>query len=207
MANPEKLPKKMTVEEYLQFEEKSPIRHEYLNGQIVAMTGGTKAHSAIITNILTSLRNQLKGGPCKVYAGSLKVRVAATNSFYYPDVLVDCGDFIKSDVATETPVLIFEVLSRSTAGTDRREKLFAYQQLQSLSTYVLVGQNTKSVDVYRRADEDSWTVEKLGVQDRFDVVVGKNKKVSLSVEEIYEDLDVDPPLNLSVHENVEVYTY
>lgn len=207
MTNPEYLPKKMTVEEYLQFEEKSQIKHEYLNGNVYAMTGGTRAHSLIITNITTTLHGRLKGSSCAVYSSNLKVRVDATNGYYYPDVLIDCGKFSPSDVSTKTPVLIVEVLSPSTAATDRREKLFAYQQIPSLKAYVLVGQKTKSIDVYRRADGDNWSVEKFGETATIEFVLGNGKTVNLSVDEIYDGLDVAPPPDLSVHENVEVYTY
>lgn len=207
MSNPEKLPKIMSADEYLLLEETSSIKHEYLNGRIYAIAAENISHGAITVNILTILHNQLKGTGCRVYGSNLKIRVDAINSFFYPDVLVDCGAFQKDDVFTKTPTLIFEVLSQSTATTDRREKLFAYMEIPSLTTYVLVGQKNKSVDVYRKQNQNDWTVEKLGERDRFDVELDGGKTVSLSVDEIYEDIDVDPAPSLQVQENREVYTY
>lgn len=207
MANSEKLPKKMSVEEYLLFEETSPIRHEYLDGRIYAMTGGTKAHSGITSNIVTILRNHLKGGPCRVYSNSLKVRVDAINSFFYPDVLVDCGPYKKDDLFTKSPAVIFEVLSNSTASTDRREKLHAYQRITSLYTYVLVTQTMRRLEIYRKQDDDNWIVERFGAHETFEVVLDTNRSISFSVDEVYEDTDVDESPNFQVRENAEVYVY
>ncbi len=97
-------------------------------------------------------------------------------------------------------------MSSSTASTDRREKLVAYQQLPTLLTYVLVAQSKKFVEIYRK-ERDNWTVERLGANETFEVLIEGDKSIELSVSEIYEDIDLDESPELQIHDNVEVYTY
>jgi len=196
----------MTVEEYLLFEESQEVRHEYVNGRIFQMTGGTAAHNLMSLNIAASLKTQLKGSGCRAYMTDIKVRVEATNSFYYPDVIIDCGTFDRSSVFTASPIFIFEVLSRSTASTDRREKLLAYQQIPGLEAYLIVHQSRKRVDVYRREHEDDWSVQELGSGDDMDLSCG-GRTIKLSVDEIYEDTNMESSPDLQVRENAEVYLY
>lgn len=196
----------MTVEEYLLFEESADERHEYINGRVFAMTGGTAAHNLISLNIAASLKTQLKGSGCRVYMADMKVRVEASNSFYYPDVTIDCGAFDRSSVFTAKPIVIFEVLSRSTASTDRREKLLAYQQIPGLQAYFIVHQSRKRVEVYRRESNDDWTVEELGPGDEVGLSC-PNRTIKITVDEIYEDTNMENSPDLHVRENAEVYLY
>ncbi len=151
MAGPAKI-SKLTVEEYLASEELASVRHEYVSGRTFAMTGGSKRHNTISLNIAATMRNLLKGSGCKVFIADVKVRANAANSFYYPDVMVVCGTAGNDEFYTESPTLIFEVLSKSTAGVDRREKLVAYQQIPSLQSY-LCG---SSVEKKSRTLSKSW---------------------------------------------------
>ena len=196
----------MSVEEYLRFEETAPIRHEYVDGEIFEMTGGTLAHNTICLNIATLLRSQLKGSPCRAYMEAIKVRIDSVNSFYYPDVLVDCSTYEKNNVYTKTPILIFEILSRSTAGTDRREKMMAYKRIPSLKTYVLVHQARRSAEVFRR-DGDTWTIQILGATDDLKIDVGSEHPIIITMNEIYNDVDPENSPALQVQEDVEEYIY
>jgi Uma2 family endonuclease len=146
----------LTVEEYLEGELRSPVKHEYVAGQVFAMTGATLGHNRIIRNLVIALESALKGGPCQVYFTDIKVHVSHANAFYYPDILVDCESTPARSHVIERPVLIVEVLSPSTEKIDRREKLLAYQKLDSLREYVLVGQDEREVTVYRRDDQGQW---------------------------------------------------
>src|SRR5262249_11031425 len=120
---PAKDKKGISINEYLALEAKSSIRHEYLNGRIFAMTGATQRHGIITDNIVSRLKTHLKGGPCRAHTRDLKVKVEATNSIYYPDVIISCTKRDDNSLFAPDPVLIVEVLSPSTASIDRREKV------------------------------------------------------------------------------------
>ena len=122
------------VEEYLQLEEKSEMRHEYLGGQIFAMSGGSKEHNLIAGNIYSRLRSHLRGSSCSVFMADMKVKIELANQandiFYYPDVVVTCDDQDQDRFFLNYPCLIIEVLSPSTETTDKREKLVNYKTLE-----------------------------------------------------------------------------
>lgn len=202
---PQRLPL-LSVSEYLALEEAGNARHEYVNGRIFAMTGGSKAHNIISLNIALALRSGLKGSGCSVFMSDVKVRVVASNSFYYPDVIVDCSRSDLDGVYVEAPTTIFEVLSKSTAQTDRREKLIAYQNIPSLKEYVIVHQSRKRLEVYRR-DESGWSVEEIDSDGALVVAACSQQPVTLSIDEIYAGIDLDGRPNLQVREDVEVYSW
>ncbi len=198
---------KMSVEEYLQFEESSLERHEYVDGRIFGMAGATAAHNWISLNIAASLKAKFKGSGCRVYINDMKVSIEATNSFYYPDVIIDCGAVDKTNVFTSTPSIIFEVLSRSTASTDRREKLLSYQQIPALEAYIIVHQSRKCVEVYRREANGDWLIEEFGQGEELELKCCHLEAVRLSLEEIYEDTGMDSSPDLQVREDLELYNY
>lgn len=143
----------LTSEEYLAWERKQPFKNEYHNGQIVAMSGASLAHNSITVDITVQLSNQLMEGECQVFAGDMRVRTAPTVSYYYPDVIVVCGEPRFEDDTFDTllnPILVVEVLSPSTAAFDRGEKFEHYKQIASLQEYILVSQNNVRVEHYRR---------------------------------------------------------
>ncbi len=207
MTGPQKI-SKLTVEEYLASEELASVRHEYVNGRIFAMTGGSKRHNTIALNIAATLRNHLKGSGCKVFISDVKVRAKAANSFYYPDVMVVCGSIGNDDFYTEAPTAIFEVLSKSTANVDRREKLVAYQQIPSLQSYLIVHQSRKRVECYQRVGED-WTLHELAEKEEISLELNCTAKpfVGLSMDEIYADLEYDEGPDLRVREDAETYAW
>ena len=144
-----------TPEAYITQERKALHKSEYLNGQIFAMSGASRAHSLITSNISNRLYNQLMESDCEVHSSDMRVQPSPT-AYFYPDVLVACGELRFADDVFDTllnPIVIVEVLSPSTAAYDRGEKFEHYQQLTSLQDYILVSQNRFCVEHYRRQGE------------------------------------------------------
>lgn len=178
-----------SVKEYLQLEQTSDIRHEYLGGQVFAMSGGSKEHNTITLNIASRVRSHLRGGSCSVFMADMKVRIelASQNKsiFYYPDVIVTCDPQDQDRFSLNYPCLIIEVLSPSTEITDRREKLVNYRTLESLQEYVLVSQDEIKVEVYRKDAEGNWSVQILVKDDNLEL---NSIGLTLTMADIYEDV-------------------
>lgn len=141
-----------TPEEYLTIERKAIVKSEYLRGQIIAMSGASLAHTRIIADIVTELNIQLRGGACEVISNDMRVKTGAKDAYFYPDVVVFCGEPEFEDNVFDTllnPRLVIEVLSPSTEVFDRGEKFTAYQELVSLQEYILVSQDRIRVEQYR----------------------------------------------------------
>ncbi len=170
--------------EYLKAEDSSQIRHEYLNGQVFAMTGGSREHSLITGNIHNRLKNHLRGSGCQVFASDMKVRVETDNVFYYPDV-VTCNSQDIEKLFLTKPCLIVEVLSPSTENIDRREKLLTYKKIEALQEYILVSQDELKVELYRKDKDNNWIKYILC---RNDAVILDSVNLQLAMTEIYEDV-------------------
>jgi Uma2 family endonuclease len=147
-----------TPEEYLEIEETSTIKHEYIQGHIYAMAGASKAHVILTGNLVTLLNNHLRGTGCIVYSTDMKVRIEPANMFYYPDVAVTCDerDRTSSEDFIRYPRLIIEVLSRKTEAFDRGDKFADYKTLETLEEYVLVNQYQMTVERFQRNAEGFW---------------------------------------------------
>ena len=149
-----------TPDEYLNMEVESPVKHEYIDGQIYAMAGASDPHVTIALNLATLLRSHVRGSGCRVYISDMKVRIESLNRFYYPDVLVTCDS---RDLETATykrfPTLIVEVLSDSTEAFDRGDKFADYQALESLREYILINTKRQRVECFRRNDEGLWVLQ------------------------------------------------
>jgi Uma2 family endonuclease len=141
----------LTPEEYLTWERKQPFKNEYHNGQIIAMSGASRSHNRITVDITIQLGNQLMDSDCEVFANDMRVRTSPTVSYFYPDVIVVCGEPRFEDDTFDTllnPILAVEVLSPSTAAFDRGEKFEHYKQLASLQEYLLISQDSVRVEHY-----------------------------------------------------------
>ena len=149
-------PALISVEEYLAGEPHSRVKHEYLNGQVRAMTGTSKAHNVIAGNLYIALVGHLRGSPCRVFMADVKVHVA--QAFYYPDVMVACEADDRHAYYAERPKLLIEVLSNSTRDTDLLEKRAAYQTLESLQEYAVFEQDLARTWIYRRT-AGGWELE------------------------------------------------
>jgi Uma2 family endonuclease len=150
---------RMTYAEYLAAEASSDVRHEYLNGEVWVMAGGTPEHSALAAAMIAQLSASLRGKPCRTYSADLRVRVVDTGLSTYPDVSVVCGQLETAPDdkdAVTNPIVLVEVLSESTEGYDRGAKAAHYRRIPSLREYVLVSQGEPLVEVYRRAESGRW---------------------------------------------------
>jgi len=147
---------RLTIQEYLAFERQSETRNEYLDGEIFAMTGASRAHNLIAGNIFGEVRNLLKRRSCEVYQEAMRVRTPA-GLFTYPDVVVVCGEPRFDDIHFDTllnPTLLVEVLSPSTEAHDRKTKATQYRSIPSLSEIILVAQDQVRIEQYSRHGDD-----------------------------------------------------
>lgn len=142
----------LTPEEYIASERKATLKSEYLNGEILAMSGASLAHARIIADIVTELNTQLRGRDCEVITNDMRVKTGPKGAYFYPDVVAFCGEPQFEDNVFDTllnPILVIEVLSPSTEAYDRGEKFAHYQELTSLREYILVSQDRIHVEQYR----------------------------------------------------------
>lgn len=150
---------RLTPEQYLAAERSAELRHEYYNGQIYAMSGGSLQHFQIIGNITTELHVTLKKRPCLVGSSELRLRVSPGGLYTYPDVVVICGEPKLADDRRDTllnPTLIAEVLSPSTEAYDRGFKSVQYRTIESLEEYALISQSEPRVELFRRQPGGHW---------------------------------------------------
>lgn len=147
---------RLTVDEYLQREPLSEVRHEFVAGVAYAMVDTTTGHNLIAGTIFALIREHLRDTPCHVFIADMKVRL--DTAFYYPDVMVVCSPLDPAACFQSAPVLIVEVLTASTEARDRLEKREAYQRLASLKEYVLVTQDQLRIEIYRR-EGSGWQFE------------------------------------------------
>ncbi len=180
-ATAEKL---MSEQEYLAFEEKSKIKHEFMDGEIFSMAGATRKHNLATTNVSTELNLQLRATDCEVYASDFRVRIRDGHNVY-PDVAVACGDIltVDEDKTLLNPIVVFEVLSKSTEKRDRGEKAEDYYKLNSLQDYVLVSQYRVGVEHFSRQKNNEWILKIY--EDLEDVVELKSIKCKISLKLIY----------------------
>jgi Uma2 family endonuclease len=183
----------LTPEEYLELERAAEFRHEYFNGHMYAMAGGSPRHAFIIGNLVGELHAALKRGPCVVATSDLRVCVDAGGLYTYPDIAVICGEPKFVDRRSDTvlnPVLLIEVLSPSTALLDREFKFAQYRTLESLQEYALVSQNEARVEIFRRQEGGQWLLSEfagLEAAARFDSV-----DASVPLQEIYDKISFEP---------------
>jgi Uma2 family endonuclease len=177
-------PEWISEEAYLQGELVSEIKHEYIDGTVYAMAGASKNHQRITGNVFAGLKAQLKNTLCEPFSSDIKVKVGS--KFFYPDVMVVCEDNGDNAYYTETPVILVEVLSKSTRRMDETAKKFAYQTLPTLKEYVLIEQDFVDVEVCRRSE--GWVSRHYFMGDS---VTFESVDLTLSVADIYERVDND----------------
>ena len=185
IAVKDKFPK-LTPEEYFVWEEKQLLRHEYLNGEIYAMGGGTQNHGRIASNIIFIVKSHLRGGGCQVGNSDCRVNILETKDYVYPDVSVTCNDSDRTATqAIEYPCLIVEVLSPSTANYDRGDKFRLYRRNPSLQDYVLVDAEKIAIDLYRKNDRGNWEIFNYQSGDNIEL---RSIDLSFPIESVYEDI-------------------
>ncbi|MGI9147976.1 MAG: Uma2 family endonuclease [Chloroflexota bacterium] len=174
-----------TVEEFLEMEEATSARHEFVAGQVYALSGGAARHNRIAGNIFANLWIAARGGRCRVYGSDMRLRIG-DDAVYYPDVQVVCDPAENENLYTLAPCVVVEVLSPSTSSIDLREKLMAYRRIGSLRGYVIVFQDERRVIRHYRAENDAW----------FDALHGPDStvpfpcpEIGLSVADIYQGVE------------------
>jgi Uma2 family endonuclease len=179
-------PPYMTEEEYLEFEESSPMRHEYVNGAVYAMSGATLAHNRIVSRLHVALQRRLRGRPCEVFIQDLKLKLTPDPDkfFYYPDVMVSCDRAGWYEKYITNPRLVIEVLSSSTKHIDRREKALNYHRIDTIDEYVIVAQHGYQVTAQRRAD--NWVPQVMSGPDA--IAEFRSVGVSVPLVEIYANV-------------------
>jgi len=169
---------RIDVDQYLEDELRRDVKHELIDGQIYAMAGASANHERISVNILTEFRNHFKKTPCEPFGSDMKVKVGSR--FFYPDVIADCQFDETEPYYTESPVIIVEVLSKSTRRIDETTKRFSYMNIPSLQEYVLIEQDIVDIEVIRRSE--GWISKHYYLGDKIHF---ESINLTLSVEEIY----------------------
>jgi Uma2 family endonuclease len=188
MAAAQPLPiRRMSVEEYLAFEDTSPVRHEYVDGELYAFAGGTWNHNEIAGNVFATLRLAARVQGCRVAISDMRLAVQVERIYYYPDVMVTCEPLNGAELAATQPLLVVEVLSDSTQRTDHEAKLMVYRNIRSLRHYLIVHQNERLVEWHYRTQADGW--QRTYVQSEGNIEI-EQLGVTLTLAEIYAGTDV-----------------
>lgn len=162
----DRLPKYMSVQEYLDYEQETGIKHEYIDGEIFAMAGGSDTHSTIALNAGSELRTQLRNKSCRAFTSDMKVKITDIK-YVYPDFSVVCGEATFADdkrTMLTNPILVAEVISPSTADYDRGAKADFYRSLHSVKAYLLLDQERPFAQLYTRHD-DGWLLREFSGLD------------------------------------------
>jgi Uma2 family endonuclease len=181
----------MTEAEYLEFEERSRERHEFVDGVLRLMSGTTGAHNDIAQNFVEKLRPLARKKKCRTRVEAVKLRLThlSSNRYYYPDFMVVCGPESNDPSIEENPCMVVEILSKTTRHVDRGEKFETYLRMPSLERYILVHQDQRTVEVYERA-VDSWTYRLLEDSGAFDVpCIGAR----VTLEDVFEGVTFPAP--------------
>ena len=184
-------PRRFNHREYLGLEEQADVRSEYYHGKIYSMTGSSVCHNQILRNLTGFMVNSLRGGPCQAFMTGLRLYIEEHDLFTYPDLFGVCGDLQMYGSRTDTltdATLVVEVLSPSTEVYDRGEKFLFYQSLPSVQEYVLISQDSPTVEIRQKVREGEWhTKETVGLAQSLEL---KSIDAHLDLSLIYEGVDL-----------------
>ncbi|WP_437284427.1 Uma2 family endonuclease [Sorangium sp. So ce406] len=176
---------KLSPEEYLAIERSSELKHEYADGEVFAMSGGTREHSLIAANVVGELRSALRAHPCEAHASDLRIKSVTANRYVYPDASVVCGQPLFEDERRDTllnPTAVFEVLSESSERYDRGDKFALYRGIPSITDYVLLSQLHVEIEHFCRQPDGTWLLRVLGPGEQLQLAsIG----CDLAVDELY----------------------
>jgi Uma2 family endonuclease len=183
-------PFKMTVEEYLEWESQQEMRHEYVNGELFAMTGGIP-HNDIALNLYRALYPHLRSRGCRINVSDVKVQVSPASPYYYPDIIVSCDPQDRNARKfIQSPTLIVEVLSPSTEAKDRGEKFISYQTMSSLQEYILIDSEKVAVECYWRDEGRMWLYSPYRAGD---IITLSSLEFECAIELLYEGVSFEEP--------------
>ncbi len=175
----------MTAAEYLEWEAAQEERYEYWDGEVVAMSGGTRNHNRISLNFSKLLDDALLNRSCEVYIADVKVQIERGQKYFYPDVVVTCDDRDDDPQLLQFPCLIIEVLSPSTEAIDRGAKFARYRKFISLQEYVLVPVDRSNVEIFRRNAQGQWVLSEYGLQE---TLMLESIGVEIAVADLYRQV-------------------
>ncbi len=173
-------------EDYLHLEETATVKHELVGGEMYAMAGASERHNRIAGNIFFHLRSITRGQTCRAFMADMKLRLAASTTYYYPDAMLVCDPADDHPLYKQAPCFIAEVLSPATASIDLREKWAAYRTLASLRYYLMVDSEKLWAKAYFRDDEGHWFEQELSPDDQLDIACD-NVRLTLTLDDLYED--------------------
>jgi Uma2 family endonuclease len=180
--------KRWTAEEYLAFEASSEEKHEFFGGEVYLMTGASDNHNLIVASTLIALGAQRRGRPCKIYPSDMLVHIASVGDYFYPDLMIVCGQaevvHVKRDMLLN-PTVVIEVLSPSTEMYDRVKKFEGYRTLDSLQEYVLIAQDRPHIERYTRQDKGWLFIEANGLDETIDLA---SISFTLALREVYDQV-------------------
>ena len=182
-------------QEYLKLERESDTKHQYLDGEMIAMARASLAHIDIIANLLREVGSFLKGKTCRITPSDLRISIPSANSYTYPDATIFCGNPEMEDDKFDTaknPAVIFEVMSGSSKEYDSGNKFLYYQRIPSLQEYILIDSKKMSVAIYRRQTPDLWKIETL--EDATSVINIRSIDYNLSFDDLYFEVDLKAPV-------------
>jgi Uma2 family endonuclease len=169
---------------YLRLEDAADVRHEFVEGRMYALAGASDAHNQIVVNIVATVRPQVRGTDCRIYANDMRLRVSS-QLYYYPDVMVVCDLSDNEANIRSRPCALIEVLSPSTELIDQREKVLVYKQVPSLNTYVIVHQTERLIEHHYRIEGDIWGIDELASDGEFLIPCND---IRLTLDDLYEDV-------------------
>jgi Uma2 family endonuclease len=177
--------RKLTEEEYLQFEKDAEQKHEFYKGDIFAMAGASERHNIISVNLLGELHSRLKGKPCQPFGGDLRIHIPENSLYTYPDIAVICGDILSADQdKVKRPVVIIEILSESTRNYDRGEKFMLYRDIPTLKEYILIESESIQVEAFRIIHKGHWSMEEY--RNITETLQISSLGIELLLTEVYE---------------------
>ncbi len=179
----------MSAEEYLLWEPTQEQRYEYWDGEVVAMSGGTRNHNRVSLNFSKLLDDALAERSCEVYIVDVKVQVEPGQKYFYPDVVVTCDQRDRDPQLIQFPCLIIEVLSPSTEAADRGKKFAKYRQSPTLEEYVLVQVAPPLVEVFRRNQQGQWVLSEYNLNDRLRL---ESVDVEIAIAHLYRQVQFEP---------------
>jgi Uma2 family endonuclease len=179
----------MSADAYLAWEATQQERHEYWDGEVVAMSGGTKKHNRVSTNAFKVLDRSVADGACEVYINDIKVQVQANRKYFYPDVVVTCDERDRDKHLVLYPCLIVEVLSPSTEAVDRGKKFTHYRRFTALREYILIQPEQPIVEVFSRNAAGKWELAEYGIDD---VIHLESIGCPIAVKDLYDRVTFDP---------------
>ncbi len=188
--------RRYTIAEYLELERMSDIRHEYHDGEILAMAGGSVKHSRIASNMLIATGVALRGKPCRPHGSDLKVAIRDEARYVYPDISIICGQPEIDPAATHgeavtNPKTVIEVLSPSTERYDRTKKFESYRTLESLEEYVLIASDEARIETFFRLNDGTWVFRSWTGLDA--IIQLRSVSIDIPAADVYSGVTFDPP--------------